>query len=140
MGILARKDSPLAKRKYIRKNDLLKIPLIVSKQIARRQFAKAKINKWFGMEIDKLNIVATYNLIYNAGIMVQEGMGCALAIGGLANTEKNSPLCFIPLSPRLESELNIIWKKNGILSKPAEIFLSNLQKISPAKKSSILVR
>ena len=139
-GILARKDSPLAKRKYIRKNDLLKIPLIVSKQIAKRQFAKAKINKWFGMEIDKLNIVATYNLIYNAGIMVQEGMGCALAIGGLANTEKNSPLCFIPLSPRLESELNIIWKKNGILSKPAEIFLSNLQKISPAKKSSILVR
>ncbi len=108
--------------------------------LARAPLTLARINKWFGMEIDKLNIVATYNLIYNAGIMVQEGMGCALAIGGLANTEKNSPLCFIPLSPRLESELNIIWKKNGILSKPAEIFLSNLQKISPAKKSSILVR
>lgn len=135
-GILARKDSPIAKKKYIHKNDLLKIPLIVSKQIARRQFSNEKISRWFGMEMDKLNIVATYNLIYNAGIMVKEGVGCALAIDKLADTAEGSPLCFIPLSPRLESKLDIIWKKNRTLSKPAEIFLSELKKISSIKNSS----
>lgn len=76
---------------------------------------------------EKLNIVATYNLIYNASLMVEEGVGYALCLDKLINTTGNSNLCFRPLSPKLECCLDIVWKKHNVLSSSASNFLKRIQ-------------
>ena len=70
--------------------------------------------------------MATYNLIYNASLMVDEGMGYAFTLAKLVNTT-GSNLCFRPLAPRLELGMYLVWKKSQIFSKAAELFLVCLQ-------------
>lgn len=40
--------------------------------------------------------------------MVDAGIGYAITLDNLAGTSQDSNLCFRPLEPKLESELNII--------------------------------
>ncbi len=122
-GLLMRKDSPLAVKKNISPEDLLDIPLLCSKQTLVRN----EISGWLQDDYEKLNIVATYNLIYNASLMVEEGIGYALCLDKLVNTTGFSPLCFKPLNPGLEARLDIVWKKYPVFSKAAEKFLEKLQ-------------
>ncbi|MBC5579952.1 LysR family transcriptional regulator [Anaerofilum sp. BX8] len=125
-GVLMRRDHPLAQRESIRPQDLKGIPLFSS----RRSMIKNEFSRWFGQEFDGLNIVGTFNLIFNAALMVEEGLGCALCLDKLVGTSGNASLCFRPLEPRLEVGLDIVWKKYQIFSKPAELFLERLKKAS----------
>ena len=84
-------------------------------------------SRWFSDTFDKLNIVATYNLIYNALIMVREGMGYALSLDKLIDNMHNENIRFIPLKPKLESGLNIVWKKNQEFSRASKIFLDRIR-------------
>lgn len=122
-GVLMRKDTPLAIKKTVRKKDLLGVPLICSRWAARRGPASNALIDWFGSDFEKLDVVATYNLIYNATIMVEEGIGVALTIDGLANATSASALCFRPLAPKVESGLTIVWKKYQVFSPAAQLFL-----------------
>ena len=126
-GVLMRKDSKLAKKKFITKNDLIKLPIICSRQAVYNRPSDNKFLEWFQSDFDKLNIVATYNLIYNASIMVKSGIGYAIGLDKLINTNGSS-LCFVPLKPKLEAELNIVWKKEQIFSPASGIFLDALYK------------
>ena len=120
-GLLTKKDNPLAKLEYIKPKDLLNIPLIFSKQALDNN----ELTGWFGHNVEKLNIVATYNLIYNASFFVEEGIGSALTLDNLVN---NPNLCFKPLEPNLKSNLVMAWKKYQVFSKASQIFLDELQK------------
>ena len=126
-GVIMRKDSPLAAKPFVQKEDLRTVPLLCSRQAILSQRHDNAFASWFGSEFEKLNIVCTYNLIYNAAIMVEEGIGYAVTLDNLANTSANSALCFRPLSPKLESGLNMVWKKYQVFSPAAEIFLQRLQ-------------
>ena len=75
----------------------------------------------------KPNIVSTYNLIYNAGLMVEAGIGYALCIDELINTTGSHPLTFRPLSPELYSNVYLFTKKYQVFSKSAKLFLSRLE-------------
>lgn len=123
-GVLLRKDSPLAQKEHIEAKELRDIPLLCSNQFT----VKNEISGWMGKFRSKLNIVATYNLLYNASLMVEEGTGAALCLEGIANTGTESPLCFRPLSPRMEVGLAIAWKKYQVFSKAEEKFLECLKK------------
>lgn len=123
-GLLMRKDSSLARKERVSSKDLLEIPLITSRQT----LVSNEIAGWSGRDFEKLNIVATYNLIYNASLMVDEGFGYALCLDKLANTSESSNLCFRPFTPRLEAHLDVVWKKHQVLSKAAEKFLATLKK------------
>lgn len=123
-GVLMRKDSPLAKLDKITVNDIKNLPVICSRQALSENETK----QWFGKDYDNLNIVSTYNLLYNASIMVQEGIGYAITIDKLINTSGDSFLCFRPLEPRSEVGLAFVWKKYQIFSKPAQHFLTMIQK------------
>ena len=83
---------------------------------------------WFGDDFKALNIVTTFNLVYNAAIMVDAGIGYAITLDNLADTSADSNLCFRPLEPKLESGLNIIWKKYQVFSPAAEVFLENINR------------
>ena len=125
--VVMRRDSPLAMKEVIRKEDLLNVPLICSRQAISGERRGNEFAEWFGEDFDKLDIVATFNLVYNATIMVETGVGYAVTIDKIANTTEISNLCFRPLEPRLDSGLNVIWKKYQVFSSAAELFLNKLR-------------
>jgi len=124
-GVLMRKDSPLAAKEYITPKDLWDKPIIRSKH----SLGKTIISDWFIKSADELNIVATYNLLYNASLLVEVGIGYAIGLDKIINTDGNSKLCFKPLFPKLESHLDIAWKRNQIFSKCSEVFLNTLKTV-----------
>ena len=126
-GVIMRKDSPLALKKEIVLDDLVDVPLIASRQMSRKYSAASGFLDWFGEKFDDLNIAATYNLVYNAAILVKAGIGYAITLDKLANTSDESNLCFRPLKPKLQSGLDIVWKKYQVFSPAAKIFLDMMQ-------------
>lgn len=122
-GILMRKDSDLAKKEFIEPEDLINIPLFSSRQY----LVKNLISGWLGFDFEKLNIIGSYNLLYNASVMVEEGLGYALCIDKLINISGDSKLCFKPLKPKLEAGILVAWPKNQPLSKIAKLFIQKLQ-------------
>ncbi|MFC0560880.1 LysR family transcriptional regulator [Halalkalibacter alkalisediminis] len=126
-GVIMRKDSPLSLQSTIQAVDLINVPVICSRQAMKQTLSNNEFADWFGEDFDKLNIVTTYNLAYNAAIMVEEGIGYAIALDKIVNTSSDSNICFRPLEPRLESGLNIVWKKHHSLSAAAELFLRAIQ-------------
>lgn len=122
-GILMRKDSDLAKKEFIEPEDLINIPLFSSRQY----LVKNLISGWLGFDFEKLNIIGSYNLLYNASVMVEEGLGYALCIDKLINISGDSKLCFKPLKPKLEAGILVAWTKNQPLSKIAKLFIQKLQ-------------
>ncbi len=133
-GILLRNDDPLTEKKNVRIEDLINLPLLISRQVIKKTFEDNPILNWFGENYEKLNIVGTYNLIYNAAIMTEDKIGYALGLDRLISSTIDSPLCFRPLEPKLEVGVSIVWKKNQIFSKPAKLFLDRLhEKFESAK-------
>jgi len=122
-GVLMRKDSHLAERDVIRPQDLWNLPLITSRQT----LVSSEFSKWFRKDFGELNIVTTYNLLYNATLMVKEGLGYALCLDKLVNTGDDSELCFRPLNPGMDSRLDIVWKKYQVFSNASQKFLQRLQ-------------
>ena len=122
-GVLMRKDSPLAGKNAVSQKDLSEIPLILSQQ----SLSSNELSGWYGGAFGESNIVATYNLIYNAALMVASGFGYAVTLDKLVNTTGNRDLCFRPLAPRLEARLSIVWKKHRGFSKATELFLQKLR-------------
>lgn len=130
LGVLARKDSILAKKDFVTKDDLRSVPLIISRQLKE----DSSLLRWLDVPLENLNVVAIYNLVYNASLMVEEGLGYAITLDKLVNTTGDSSLCFIPLAPAMKIDMYIMWKKYQIFSKASEVFLEELETIS--KKSS----
>ena len=125
-GILMRKDSPLAAKKAITPKDLWDKPLIISRQ----NDTDGPLAAWIGREISEIEIVATYNLLFNASLLVEEGLGYAVGFDKIINTSGNSNLCFRPLSPKREAGMSIIWKKYQVFSKACEKFMLEIKKLS----------
>lgn len=121
-GLLMRKDSPLAVKSTIQLNDLLDVPLITS-----RQSLTEDLPRWFGEAQDKLNIIATYDLIFNASLMTKEGLGYTLGFDKLVNIGSDSELCFRPLEPVLTTPMYLIWKKYQVFTPVASLLLQEMQ-------------
>lgn len=123
-GVLMRKDSPLAQKEAVCPEDLWDKTLIISHQRGDDQY----LSQWMKKELARLNVAATYNLVFNASLLVDEGLGYALCFDKLINT-KGSNLCFRPFSPKLEASACIVWKKYQIFSKAADTFLQCLRNV-----------
>lgn len=120
-GVLMRKDSPLAEKEAIRLSDLKNEPVIVSR--ASEQF-------FSGMKgYSSLNIVATYNLLYNASLLVEDGLGYAICFDRLINVTGDSKLCIRPLIPRIENAGNLIWKKYQVFSPAVQMFIDGIREM-----------
>lgn len=122
-GVLMRRDCPLAEKKSISPKDLQDLPLIVSRQA----LDGSELTQWLKNGSEQLNVVSTYNLVYNASLMVDEGLGVALCLDKIINVSGDSSLCFRPLKPRLEVGMNLVWKKYQVFSKAAEKFILKMQ-------------
>lgn len=120
-GILVRKDSELSSKEKIAPEDLLQVPLI----LVKRPLVKNELAGWFGDYYDQVQVAGTYNLINNAAVMVEKGIGVALCFD--LGTSYNN-LQFIPLSPSIETGAVIVWKKNQIVSQTTHQFIEFLKK------------
>ena len=122
--VLLRQDSPLAQKAVIRPEDLRDKPLILSRS---HQFDREGLASWLRCDYDALHIAATYNLLYNASLLVSEGVGYAICFQNLINICGNSNLCYRPMEPALEMGLYLVRKKYQVFSRAAERFLQVLQ-------------
>lgn len=125
-GVLMRKDFPLAEKSEITAADLIDKPLIVSRQA----FQNDDFRGFFPCPLEKLNIAATYNLLFNGSIMADEGIGLAICLSNIINVSESS-LCFRPLSPKTEAKLSVVWKKYQVLSRAIEKFLEKIRSELP---------
>lgn len=120
-GILVRGDSPLAAKEAVRPEDLAEVPLLT----AKRELVQNELVNWFGDYSERMEIIMTYNLLYNAAMMVKQGIGAALCLK-LENQFEN--LCFVPLSPQLELGSVLAWKKNQVFSPAASAFIRHVKR------------
>lgn len=122
-GVLVPRSSLLAEKEAVTPEDLWDKPLILSRQVGN----KSDLYRWLHRDPAELNTAATYNLIYNASLLVEEGMGYAFTLDKLINTTGRA-ICFRPLKPRLEMQMYLVWKKSQVFSKAAQLFLERLKR------------
>ena len=130
-GLLMRKGDPLTKKETINMDDLKDLPVMVSRASA----PYFKSSSLFSI----LNIIGTYNLIYNASLMVEDGVGYALAFDKLVPTGAKDPLCFRPLNvPNIPTIItgSVVWKKYQVFSPAVQLFIDTLKDSIPTSSGS----
>lgn len=122
-GLLTPINGPLAEKEFITVKDIVKVPLLCSRQAVNNN----EFNGWLGQAAGELNIVGTFNLIYNAALLAEEGFGHVLALKDIYTPPADSNLRHIPLSPKLEADVIVAWPKNRRISKATEMLLDMLR-------------
>ncbi len=124
--LFLRADDELAQQDVIRAEDLWQRPLLFSRQTLSASTHGDELLNWLQKPLAELNIAGSYTLLYNATLMVKEGMGYAISFDELINTTGTN-LCTRPLEPAIFAEPSIAWKKNAVFSKASQAFLAALQ-------------
>ena len=120
-GVVMPAGCKLAKKKTVRVDDLVGLPLFCS-----QQSWKNDIPRWAGERMNELTLEGSFRLAYNSSIFVMEGLGYLLTFDKLINTSEESGLVFRPLSPRLETKLFLIRNKFQTFTPIAERFLDQV--------------
>ena len=118
-GVLMPKDDILAEKEFLRISDLKGRPIIIS---------RASEPYYTGTDtLAGINVIGTYNLIYNASLMVEDGLGLALCFDKILNTTGDSPLTFRPLIPEVRVTGSLIWKKYQVFSPAVQMFIQKIR-------------
>lgn len=125
-GILMNNDSIFAKQPVIRKQDILEMPLILHRRIGLQQ----EIAHWAQVDLEKLHIAATYNVVHGSPIsFVKNKVGYFLTTRDLLAPKLDNNVVFRPLEPTLQVKYALVWKRHNIFSKAAETFLNKIKQI-----------
>ncbi len=122
-GALVRRDDPLARMYGVSPSDISGRRVIVSRQ----NMTANGISGWMGPDFPEPDVVATYNLLFNASLLVSEGVGIALCLEGIVNTSGDSDLVFVPFEPELRVGMSLVWKKNSVQGRAQRLFLDGLR-------------
>ena len=118
---------PLAELPCATRQELLPWPLILSQQAIVDTGPDNEFIGWFGKDFARVNVAATFNLVYNATLLVRSGIGVLVSIDGLVGASGQSGLASIPLEPSLETALDIVWRRGRIFSPAAALVLAAFQ-------------
>ncbi len=121
-GLVMPASDLLAKKKAIRVDDLIGLPLFCSAQAWEKDFPA-----WAKDKMSRLHLEGSFRLSYNASIFAKEHLGYLLTFDKLVDTSPASGLVFRPLAPKLETNLYLIWKRYQTFSPIAEKFLSQIK-------------
>lgn len=125
--LFLRRDDKLAQQKNITATDLWERPLLFSRQALSPSTHGEELFNWLQKPVNELHVAGSYTLLYNATLMVKEGLGYAISFAKLINTT-GTDLCTRPLEPPIYTEPSLAWQKNQIFSKASQLFLQTLQK------------
>ena len=120
--VVMSKEAPLAKKKVIEPADLVGLPLTMSQQALKEH----RFQTWWGDLDAEMNIVATFTLAFNAQLLVSEGNTYMITFEHLVSDVLKNELVCVPLKPALKEPITIVWKKNTVLSKAAQLFIQRL--------------
>lgn len=124
-GILVHKNNPLSHFKTVAAKDIIHFPLI----LPNRKRVYTQILDWIGCAEAKLNILATYTLLSNAALLVENQMACAICLNGAFSVYHNTNLRFIPFSPECTTSSVLMWKKNYSFNPATMLFIQMIQKL-----------
>ena len=122
-GLLLRKDHELAEKETITVEEIRQYPLIMP----GRENAKNEVLHWMQCEEKHLNIPVYYNLLSNAALLVEAGMGCAVCLDGALSIHADPGLCFRRILPEHTTRSVILWKKNHLFSQAVSLFVQTIQ-------------
>ncbi|MBQ6568679.1 MAG: LysR family transcriptional regulator [Clostridia bacterium] len=122
-GVLMKKGDPLAAKTSVTVGDIRFLPLICSRQWLNQDFPQ-----WFGKDTESADIAATFNLNYNAAVMVRSGIGYAITYDKLSDVSADSDLTFRPLEDVPASEMYVIWRKYQTFTPAANLLIEELQR------------
>ena len=117
IGVLMRNDDPLAEKEVLTVDDIKDLPIFTSR--TSMPYIDTTIFK-------DLHFIGSYNLIYNASLMVEDRAGYALGFDNLIDTSGKRPLCFRPVKGSAKVGGTIIWKKYQIFSPAVQMFIDRL--------------
>ena len=118
-GILMKKNDPLADKNCITEDDIKKMPLIMHQRIGLQN----EIAHWAGTDLESLTIAATYNVVHGSPVcFVRQGLGYFLTTRDLLAPTLDPEVCFLPLEPKLPTQLALVWKKYAVFSNAAKVF------------------
>ena len=121
--VVVPKDSPLAEKENVTPQDLQDKPLIMPS----RDRVKSELANWFGAAFDEKNVFSSNNLINNAALLAEQGLGYALAVQGSVSMYGNDKVCVKPLYPDLFSTSVIAWKKHQPMGVATTKFLNKIR-------------
>ncbi len=117
-----RPDDPLAKKKFIQKQDLIGKPLI----LPERTGVQSELANWFGKDFSKLHISFTSNLGTNAGVMAANNLGYPVSIEGAAKYWREDILVQRRLFPEITASTVIAWRRNIPYSQAVNRFIEKI--------------
>lgn len=120
--VLMRPDSPLAEKEYITAEDLKNQKLI----LPTRTIIQKKLANWFGDDFDEINVIVTKNLVNNAALMVEQGLGYAIGTECVPALYNPQRFCYRKLYPELTTGSVLVWKKYQPFGSAAAKFLNFL--------------
>jgi len=124
-GVLMRRDHPLAQRDELLLDDLRDQRLIVSTQSHR---TLGQNEPTVALLQDQGYVVcATYTLLYNASLLVEQGIGVAICFDGIVSAGMGTPFAFVPLRDTDPIPTTLVWKRFAPLSRACELFLTELR-------------
>ena len=126
--LLMRQDDSLAQKTELQKEELKKLPLILSRQ----GFASPTDYELFGTSRSNLNIMATYNLINNMLFLVEQGLGYAVTLSCLLPPH-HPTLTYRPIVPTLENKWYLVTHSHRLFSPTATRFLEELKNFFSAE-------
>ena len=125
-GMLVRADDPLAARDEITLDELRSRRIIASAQSSKAVSQDDPTITFFGQE--NFDVVATYTLLYNASLLVEQGVGIAVCFDGIVATGEGSPFAFVPFADMAPVSSYLVWKRYQPLSRACEAFLRAMRK------------
>lgn len=122
LGVLMRSDAALAQKEEIGPDDLLGLPLIVPMRRELQQNSRSVL----GPVYDRYDIIATFNVVNNASLLAEQGIGYVLLIEGAAQYHRNPALCFRPIRSAADLRCVAVWKKYQPSNRAVARFLEEL--------------
>ncbi len=125
-GVVMRVDCPLAQKEHITIEDLKDVPVLTNTRAEVRRFYRREL----GEAYERLNVVASFNLIGNAAYFVARGLACAFTVEGSMAQYGDGKLCFRPFYPEISQQTFLVWKKYQPMSRAQHAFLDEVTMLS----------
>ena len=121
-GILMNASAPLAQKEFVTVDDLAGLPVVGPAREGVRQFYRSAL----GEKFDKLNFIATFDLVNNAAWFARLNVGYVFTIAGTLRHFGTPDLCFRPFRPELRQSTFLVWKKYQPLSRAVQAFIEEV--------------
>lgn len=121
-GILMNASAPLAEKEYVTVEDLDGLPVVGPAREGVKQFYRNAL----GEKFDKLNMIATFNLVNNAAWFARLNVGYVFTIEGTLRHFGTPDLCFRPFYPELRQSAFLVWKKYQPISRAVQAFIDEV--------------